>query len=450
MDEDLRHKLDLASMHPRGRLRELWQAAGAEFAQPARALVERVLSDRSHEGANAAAGWLAKLERPPPLLPWRAWTAALDEWKALDGEGGRKELRQRALATVKAMQACTDADRVVPLLLGGLGAHWRVSSPLLRAKWLEAHPFGAAAAVAVLVGEVGDSRSLRDGAFNALSHLKDLAVEARGAMWLETWSDPDRVRFDYSRYARLGEPAAIAAILHDSFILGVDSLPMRPVLTKALCRIIKREDPWLEPQWSEPNYDEKPIGPIVLQRALDLLPRVAASTDSEELALRSLDGLWETLGVDGAVARGRLGGADAVPALVAALGGEAVHQALGALARVGTGARAALDAVRACPESRERALALAAIDGSPATLDALLPVCEEVIDRAPEVRSQYEEGLITQDEYARAFDPAAEAVRLWTMAGFTPEQAAMRERLRALCAEHAAIHRDSAIQRLLS
>ena len=447
-DPDLRQKLDTASLMPRGRWKALWEAAAAEFALPARERVERLIADRSAQGVAEAAAWLAKPEGAPPLLPFGAWVAAFGHWRNLDGEEGRKELRERARSWAKAVEGCADADRVLPLLLGGIAAHWRVSYPLGRANWLDAHPLGHAAAVTCL-SLVTEGDSLRAHAFRMLSHVKGLAVKARGAMWLVTWSDPTRVEFDYLDYARLEEPAAIASILHDSFLMGWDRVPKRPGLTRALCRIIRREDPWLEPQWSEEDYDGKPMGPIVLQRALDILPRVAAATGGEQLARETLDPCWQSWGVDGAVARGRLGGVDAVPTLIAALSGDTVGRALHALGCIGAGARAALDTIRACPESRARTLALGAIDGSPQALEALLPLCEEVIAYAPEVRSQYEEGLITSDEYARTFDPAVEAVRLWSVAGFSPQQTKVNERLRAVCLEHTVVHGDFAIQRLL-
>lgn len=470
MEDDLRSKLDTASLLPRGRWKELWKAAAEEFVAPALVHVERAFADERPAGGDAAIAWLAKPELEIPRASLRTWTAAFETLKA-DTEEARKELQQRANTMVKTMAGSPDLELVMPLFLSALGpASWRVRMPILRAKWLTSIPCGLAAAVACVLT---DRDGFSSNAFHELSKIRTLPSEARGALWMKIWADPDSVRWHWQSLARLGEPAAISAILHDAYTWG-DRLPMRPALTRALCRVITREDPWLEGKHdaTDPGAP-KPV--LIVARALDHLARVAEATGTTELAIETLDTRWSSLGRAGALARARLGCTDAVNALIPALAANvepplepgvdpedslatfewkrrhSAEEALLALAGVGVNAGAALEAARNAPESFERTLALAAIDPNPQTLDALIPLVERAISGAAEIRSQYEEGLITNDEYARKIvDDADFAKRLWTAQGMTDARRDVIARLRvALVAEHAAIRDDFAVKRFV-
>jgi hypothetical protein len=438
--DDLRAKLDAASLLPRGRWKELWLAAAEEFCAPAKPFVERALADETLEGAAAALNFLENPAGPLPLASWRAWRDAFAPWRKLNGGRGDPA---KARALVDSIKQTTDAERVVPLMLGALSQDWSVRYAMERAKWHGAHPLAVSTLVSCVRLEGHDE--LRDHAFFSLGRVKDLPSEARGALWMVVWAERTP-RWRWETLARLREPAAVAASLADA-IDSTEAFEPRPALTRALLRIVAREDPWLElprdaDDPSAPKVDE------VVARALAWLPRVAELTGLEAQAREALDPRWAALGVDGAVARGLLGGVDAVPALIAALAGERSERALEALTRLGAAAKSALDAVRATADSEARSLALAALDPTPDALEALVPICERRIAQAGERRDQYEEGLITAGEYARWFDAADVAVRLWNTHGTTPQRQDVQRRLAQALDAHGAIHHDVAIARL--
>ncbi|MBL8915775.1 MAG: hypothetical protein JNM17_34070, partial [Archangium sp.] len=310
MEDDLRARLDTASLLPRGRWKELWKAAAEEFAAPAAPHVARAFEDESPRGGDAAIAWLANPASELPAASLRAWIAAFSTLKGETDEQ-RKELRQRANVMVKTISAA-DLDRAMPLFLAPFGpGQWRVRNPILRAKWLESIPCGVAAAVALVMREPGrDFDDFSSNAFHALSKIRTLPSEARGALWMRVWADPEGAVWHWHSLAALGEPAAIAAILHDTFLWG-DRLPMRPALTRALVRVIAREDPWLEAKHSATDPGA-PKPDVIVARALDQLARVAEATGTTELAIEALDTRWPSLGRAGALARARLGCADAV------------------------------------------------------------------------------------------------------------------------------------------
>ena len=409
--DDLRSRLDAASFQPRGRWKELWVAAGTEFAAPAAGLVDRLLGDRSSDQAALAGAWLERLEGPAPRVPWQTWKAAL---AALDP---REISTQTARKITAALRTADDPEAMVSFVVGALGdLPWKISRPLFRFGLLDL-PIARAAAVALLLR--ADAEEFRAHAFTALAFCKELPSEARGAMWLNTWADPKRVAWDWDGYARLREPAALACTLSEPYQTAfcLEDPALRPAFTRALCRIIAREDPWLEPIWSEERSGEGAVGEKVLQRALDALSRVVQIAGDEDLARATLDTRWQALGLGGAIARGWLGGLDAVDALAQALGGPRAFEAMRALAHLGTGAASALTRVRGLPDGRDRTLTLAALEPSDAALDALIPLAQLEPAQLSEKGLQYVEGLITLGEYAGMLEPALECVRLWKLHG---------------------------------
>ncbi|MFT3706960.1 MAG: hypothetical protein QM817_04755 [Archangium sp.] len=442
--DDLRRKLDTASLTPRGRWKELWLAAADEFCAPAKPYVERALGDASSDGQANVTAFLETFEGEIPLASRGAWKAALEPWVALERKE-RGALKPRVKSLLAAVTKASAPELVVPIYLAALEQDWPVRLAFERGRWHQAHPLAASILVNCIRLPYGHD-DVSDNAFFSLGRVNELPSEARGAMWLVLWGDRSRIAYRWGTMARLREPAAIAAGLAES-LHGLETWEPRPALTRALMRIIVGEDPWLAVR-RESDYPEAPTNADVISRAVAMLPRIAQATGLEDEAREVLATRWASFGVTGALARGFLGCADAVPALIDALGGERASDALLALSTLGLDAKAALERVSAAPESLERTIALASIDPSPATLDALIPIVERRAERAADVREQYQEGLITSDEYARWFDPADFAARSWRNHGFTPERAAALRRLAAALADHEAIHGDAAIQRL--
>jgi hypothetical protein len=425
MAADLRTQLDRDSFRPRGYGRETWRREARGFAGPVWGLVEALLGDDSEAGAEQATDFLDSTASRPPRVGWRGWAAALGDQK-----GSREQIAARVKSFAARLAEEPDHERVLPALVAAIAGQRRVALwgpndrlphdvqyAIRQHRLLEVVPLGVETGVACLL--LPRAFSMREEVFEALCRVRTaIPTAARGAMWLTVWEATGPTYGYWRGLGQLHEPAAIAAVLTDIFWWeSLPSLPPRPATTRGLARIVARQDPWLldrppEYAWSGRLVEEWPeLCEKARTRAFALIPWAARAWGGAAEARAAVDNHWPSGGLDGAVAQALLGGLESIDVLIAALAdADCPDTVFLALASLGSRAAAALPRLRTLLHP-SAVIALASIE--PGHDGELGPVIDEALGRAPVIREQYHEGLITSWEFAQWWWPVAASVAVW-------------------------------------